>query len=186
MSNKASNVLVARPLATGGILSGPTGTALPTDVATAPAAAFLPYGYVGDSGVTQMIGTNVQNISAWGGDIVRKVQTEHDLTYKFMLIETNNGSLGLYYGSGNVATVVTPTPVTTVAINGTELTSASYVIEVQDGARRVRIVIPVGQVTDRSDVVYVHTDAVMYEVTITCYPDNSGQKAYLYCTPAAA
>jgi hypothetical protein len=28
--------------------------------------------------------------------------------------------------------------------------------------------------------VFVHTDAVKYEVTVTCYPDAEGNKAYLY------
>lgn len=177
MPNTASNVIVGKPLATGGILGAPLGTALPTDPTTALNVAFTAYGYVGDDGVTQTIGADTTDIKAWGGDTVRKVQTSHDLTYKFRLIETNDKSLGLYYGDSNVSTT---TGVTTVKINSQTLPHNEFVIEVKDGTNRVRVVIPDGQVTERGDVVYQDEDVTAYDVTVTCYPDASGNKAYIY------
>ena len=34
--------------------------------------------------------------------------------------------------------------------------------------------------TERGDVVYKNDEAIGYEVTITCYPDQNGVKAYKY------
>lgn len=181
MANVAANVLVGKPLATGGILRGPTGTALPTDSTTAPNPALLALGYVGDDGVTQSIGADSSEIKAWGGDTVRKIQTSHDLTYQFRLIETNDGTLAVYYGENNVTTTAGATVVT---VNSNELGHAVWVIEVKDGDKRVRIAIPDGQVTDKGDVVYQDSDVVAYDVTITCYPDENGNKAYIYSAAA--
>lgn len=177
MANDATKVRVGKPLATGGILIAPTGSVLPTDNSTAPDVAFVACGFIGDGGVTQSIATDVQEIKAWGGDTVRKIQTSHDLTYQFRMIETTDVTLKKYYGDGNVTTAL---GITTVKINSTELGHDCYLLEVDDGGDRVRVVIPDGQITDRGDIVFQDADVVGYDVTVTCYPDTDGNKAYLY------
>lgn len=178
----AAAVLVGKPLVTGGILVAPIGTALPTDSTTALNIAFEAAGYVSEDGVTQMIGTDVQDIVAWGGDKVRKIQTSHDLMYQFSLIETNGITLPLYYGADNVVETAGAIAVT---INAKEPGHNEFVIAVRDGDTDIRIVIPDGQITERGDVTYVHNDAIMYDVSVTCYPDENGNKAYLYKSAAA-
>jgi len=177
MANTAANVLVGFPLATGGVLAGPTGSTLPDDALTEPDPAFLPTGYITEDGVTQTIDSDTEEIVAWGGDIVRVINTTHALSYTFSFLETNEAVLVEVYGEDNVTTT---TGNYAVLINSKPLPHRSYVLEVKDGERRVRIVIPDGQITERGEVVYVHTDAVKYEVTITAYPDANGNKAYLY------
>lgn len=178
----AANVRVALPLATGAVLAGPIGTAIPTNATTAPNAALLATGWVGESGVTETISADTTNVVAWGGDTVRTIQTSHDLTYKLTFLETNDLVLKEVYGQENVTVT---SGALAVLINSRPLPHRVYVIEVKDGDRRGRIVIPDGQITARGDVVYVHTDAVKYEVTITAYPDTSGNKAYIYWDAAA-
>jgi hypothetical protein len=173
MANVAGNVIIGKPLVTGGVLTGPSGTALPTDTVEAPDPLIVAVGYVSDDGVTQAINTDSSDIKAWGGDTVRTVQTGHELTYKFTLIETNDLSLAVYYGDDNVSAG-------TAEIVKGDLPYKVWVIEVKDGDKRVRIVIPDGQVTDRGDITYKDDEAVAYEVTITCRADASGVKAYLY------
>lgn len=177
MANTASNVLVGRPLATGGILVAPLPATLPTSATSTPNAAFDAAGYVSSDGVIQTLGTDVTEIKAWGGDIVRRIQTSHDLTYAFTLIETNEVSLTVYYGDENV-TVGTGT--TAVEIKAGDLPRKAWLVEIKDGDKRVRIVIPDGQVTDRGDITYADENAIAYELTLTCYPDSSGVKAYIY------
>jgi hypothetical protein len=173
MALTASNVRVA---VTGGVFGAPAGTTLPTDALAALDPEFDELGYVGEDGVTQAMATDVTDIRAWqNGDIVRKVQTSHDLTYALSMLETNEHTLRTYYGdfSGTI-------DAGTVEIKGEQGVRQSWVLNVVDGDVRIRIVIPDGQVTERGDVSYVNGDAVMYPITITAYPDASGVKAYLY------
>lgn len=183
MANTAANVLVGFPLTTGGVLAGPLGTTLPTDATTAPDPGFIAAGYISEDGVTQTIDSDTEDIVAWGGDIVRVINTTHALSYQFSFLETNEAVLSEVYGEANVTGSGADL---SVAINSTPLPHRSYLLEVLDGDRRVRIVIPDGQITERGEVVYVHTDAVKYEVTVTAYPDATGNKAYIYTAAVGA
>lgn len=176
MANTAANVIVGKPLATGGVLTGALSATLPT-AATGTTAGFTAVGYISDDGVTQTIDTDTTDIVAWGGDTVRVVQTSHKVEYKFTLIETSSTSLSVYYGTDNVTGSA---GVLTVKIKGGDLDHGKWVLEVKDGDQRVRVCIPDGQVTDRGDVVFKDDEAVGYEITLSCYPDSSGVKAYLY------
>lgn len=169
MTQSAGNVMVA---GSGAIFHAPTGTTLPTSATTALNAALKEVGYVGDEGVIEAQGTETAKIKAWqNGDTVRTKQTGHDLTYKFTMIETNDETVGLFYGNGTRVSH---------AVKGTELPHEAYVVDVLDGDDTVRIVIPDGQVTERGEVVYKSDSAIAYPVTITCYPDATGVKAYKY------
>lgn len=170
----ASNILVG---VVGGIFRGALGVALPNNVTAAAEstlvnAGLAKAGYVSTDGVTQAIGTSTSKVIAWGGDNVRTVQTEHDLTYAFEPIEHNEATLKMYYGEAATSTVI--------EINGKMLPVSSFVIVVRDGNKRIVIVIPFGQVTERGDVQYYGEDAAGLPVTVTCYPDENGVKAYLY------
>lgn len=182
----AANVIVGKPLATGGVMVAPKGTTLPTGATAATVtldAAFVGTGYISEDGVTQSIGTDTTDIVAWGGDTVRVIQTTHALTYQFSFLETNSDVLKLVYGDENVSvTAATSSAGTRIAtlINSKTLPHKAYALEIKDGDAKVRIAIPDGQITTVGDVTYVHSDAIKYDVTITCYPDDSGNKAYLY------
>ena len=165
----ASNVLVG---VTGGAYIAPEGTTLPTDAVTAKDAAFEEVGYDHEDGVTQSISTDITDLRAWqNADVVRKIQTSHDLTYAFTMIETSDVTLAAYYGNYAAGAV---------EVNSTALPHKSWVIEVIDGDDDLRIVIPDGQITERGDIVYQNGDAVGYPITITCFPDASDVKAYIY------
>jgi hypothetical protein len=169
LATNADNVLVG---VTGGAFVAPEGTTLPTNTSTALNAAFEEVGYIHEDGVTQAIGSDITDIRAWqNADVVRKIQTSHDLTYQLTMIETSDTTLAAYYGNYAAGAV---------EINGDQPPHKSWVIEVADGDDDVRIVIPDGQITERGDIVYQNGDAVGYPITITCFPDGSGNKAYMY------
>lgn len=179
----ADHVLVGAPKVTGGVWTGALGTALPTDTTTALDAAITAVGYISEDGVTQATETDTEEIVAWGGDTVRVIQTTHTVTFQFEFLETNEASLKAVYGDENV-TYDAGTGFE-VLVNSRPLPHKVYVLEIKDGDRDVRLVIPDGQVTERGEVVYVHSDAVKYDVTITAFPDNAGNKAYIYGTAPA-
>ena len=168
---------------TGAVYVAPSATALPTSTAASLNAAFTDVGYIGEDGVTTSTGTDTSEIKAWqNGDVVRRVQTSHDFTVQFAMIETNAKSLELYYGnytSGGAGSG-------SVQVTGTQPYRGSFVVHVVDDTDLIRIVIPDGQVSERGDVSYVNENAVSLDVTITCYPDASGVKAYLYFETAGA
>ena len=75
---------------TGAVYVAPTGTTLPTDATTSLAVAFDDVGYISEDGVTETQDTDTNDIVAWqNGAVVRKIQTSHDLTYSFAMLETS-------------------------------------------------------------------------------------------------
>lgn len=169
MALTAADVMVG---VNGSVNFAPAATALPTDNTTALAVAFKDLGYLDESGVTQSIARSSSNIRAWqNGDIVRKVTTEHDVTYTFTPMETNAEVLRTYYNNFDAGTV---------EIKGGAGRRGVWVVEVKDGSKLVRIVIPDGEVVEQADVNFTNADAIKYPVTISAYPDASGVKAYLY------
>lgn len=179
-----SDVLVGAPITgTGGILVAPTGTVVPTDSTTALNAALKPAGYAGEDGLKMSQSRSTEKIKAWGGDTVRVVETEHEVTFSWQFLETNPTVLGEVYGVDNV----TSTPATAthgtlsaVQIKGGALPERTYVFEMKDGAARIRVVVPNLQITEVGDASFVHSDVIRYEVTAEALPDENGIKAYIY------
>lgn len=167
----AANVLVG---ATGKVYGAPSGTPLPTTSTMALNAAFKDIGYISDAGVIQGIARNQQSILAWGGDEVRKISTSHELTYHFVMLETNVDSLEAYYGEQDDALI------SAVKIKSQAGTRQAWVIDIVDGVNVVRIAIPDGEVGVVGDVTYATATAISYDVTLACYADTSGNKAYKY------
>lgn len=180
------NVAAASPVATGGLLIAPAGTALPTDATTTPNAAFVPLGYVSDEGVTDgSDAASIDDIFAWGGDNVASLQSTGSVQrYAFKLIEWfNTDAAKFLYGTSNV-TITAPTGGvgTKLAIldKGAEIAACEAILDMKFKNKKMRIVIPsaVPQVTGRDPL--VHTGLAAAEVTITCLKDGSGNRQYIY------
>lgn len=166
----AANVVVA---GTGAVYRAPSGTPLPTSADAFVSNLFSGHGYINSEGVTESIDEQTSDIIAWqGSDVVRKVMTSQDVTYSFTGLESNATMLETYYGNYNAGTV---------EIKGEQGIRGAWVLDFLDGDDvHVRVCIPDGQVTARGGVTRNAQGAMEYPVTITCYPDTSGVKAYLY------
>lgn len=184
MTNTISNVVAGKPLSTGGILIADTGSTLPTGTSSSPDAAFLGAGYIGEDGVTENDGRSIEKIRAWGGDTVKVTQTEHTLTYQFTFIEALNTTvLETVYGEDNVTTTAATASTGTlqaIEMTGASLPHKSFIFEIRDGDAKIRIVVPDGQIIETGETTYADAAAVAYQVTIECFPDSSGVKAYKY------
>jgi hypothetical protein len=172
-ANLASEVLVGKPLISGGVYNAPIGTTVPVTATEDLDAAFEGVGYVVFGGVTQAIGASTTPLKAWGGSVVRVLQTEHNLTYAFGLMQTNKTNLGIYYGADS--TTGDPDAGLLTKVTAAELNHSIWVIELKDGDYRGRIVIEDGQVTERGDVVYQDEDAAVMPITVTAF--ESGDEA---------
>lgn len=183
MANSAANVLAGTPLATGGVLLGALTATAPT-TAVSTLTGFTAAGYIGEDGVTETNERSTDRIRAWGGDTVKVVQTEHNVTYQFTFLETLNATvLEAVYGEDNVTTTPgSPTAGTLheVQINAATLPHKSYVFEVKDGDAKIRIYVPDGQITEVGEITYSDSEVIGYQVTVEAFADELGNKAYKF------
>lgn len=183
MTQTVANVLQGKPLTTGGVLNAPAGTSLPT-TAVATATSFVALGYVSDDGLTETIDRSTDKIKAWGGDIVKVVQSEFSVTYQFTLYETLNADvLKAIHGTANVTTTaatVSSGTLQSVKVNAATLPKIPWLFDMKDGTAKIRIVVPLGQVTTVGDITYNDGGVIGYEVTVEAFADSSGNQAYKY------
>lgn len=181
MANNVSNVTAGKPLASGGIWIAPAGTTGPTTVSEALGAAYKSAGYIGEDGVTEANERDTSKIKAWGGDVVKIVQSEHSVTYSFRFIEALNGDvLKAVYGDDNVTTTAATASSGTiheVKIKGDSLPHLAIVFEIKDGDARIRISAEDAQITEVGEITYSDEDVIGYEVTVECFADAEGTKA---------
>ncbi|MFE9497266.1 hypothetical protein [Streptomyces collinus] len=177
MATNSANVLAGKPLASGGVLVAPVGSTAPTNAATALDAAFKALGYVGEDGLTESAERSTDKVKAWGGDVVKVVQTDYAVTYQFTLIETLNADvLKTVYGASNVTTTAATSTTGTlqaVKLNSDTFPRQSFVFEMKDGDSRIRIYVPQGQVTEVGEVTYSDEDVIGYEVTVEAFRDSA-------------
>lgn len=176
----ASNVSTGKPNVAGAIYNAPIGTTLPTDTTTTLDAAFNAMGYASEDGVTNTNSPEVENIRAWGGDIVLAAQTSKDDTWQVKLIEVlNDDVLKAVYGADNVTGTLTSG--LTVNVNSKDVAESSWVFDMilRDGAAK-RVVLPKAKITEIGDITYTDNDVTGYEITLTAMPDDSGNTHYEY------
>lgn len=179
MAQTASNVYVAAPKATGAIWSAPFGTTLPATADAALDESFNCLGYISEDGITTQPEIDSEDIKAYGGDIVKTVQTSFKETYKFTPIETNQYTLMEQWGDDNVT--VDATGKIKVTHNSAKKPLRSYIIEtVLDDGVIQRDVIPQGRVSEIGEKKYVDGEAYAAEITISCEPDTNGNTTYTY------
>ena len=185
MAVNSKNVFVGAPdqATTGAILSAPTGTALPSDVTTALNAAFKDSGYIGEDGLTLSPDRSTTSIKDWSRAEVRRVLDEFSAEISWEHLELSAEALKNYFGTSNVtvtaATVSTGTRIAS-KLNSTDLPEQSWVFQIKDGVRKIRIVVPRGQISAQGEVTFVANDAVKLPVTLAALPDASGNSVYVY------
>lgn len=164
MSLNSDEVRVA---VTGAVYVGPTTVTLPTSDDSVIPVSMSDLGYLSDDGVSESLERSSTAINAWqNGDKVREVITESSFSISFTMIQTNEATLGLYYGTtvtatgGKAKVFVRP---------GQTGGRKSFVIDVIDGEFIERTVIPSGEVTEIESRDLTNSDASGYGVTITAY-----------------
>lgn len=170
-----------RAAVSGAVSVAPVATTPPTSSSAALPVGFVDLGYVSDAGVTESRPRSTNEIRAWqGGALVREMITSGSLTFHFVLIETKVETVKLFYG-----TVITQTaPEGTFVIVPTSTGGRqSFVIDVIDGIELIRTYIPQGEITEVGDMVFVNSDPIGYDCTVTAYPDATlGANAKVFAT----
>jgi hypothetical protein len=159
MANTADNVVVG---ITGSVSVGATTLTAPTS-ATSVLTDFTELGYISSEGVTFSPDKSSTDIRAFqNGDLVRSVITESTVTYSFMLLETTQAAIELYFGSAMVDGKISYNASNT---GGRQ----SFVIDVVDGAKNIRHYVPTGEVLSVEAQTISNGEALGFGVTLTAY-----------------
>ena len=186
MAATTKNIYAAAPLVIGSLRVGPLNTPAPTDATTALNAGFIDLGYIGDGGFTKKLDRRTTQKRAFGGKVVKVLQSEFTSSLQLKLLESLNAeALKAVYGAANV----TVTPATSTKgvqvqtlVNAIKLPHLSWVIDTADTEldAAYRIYVPDGQIYQVGDVKVVHTDTIEYDITINAFDDASGNQMYVY------
>lgn len=185
MAVDVKNIFTGAPdqATTGAILSGPTGTTLPEDARDTVDPAFDDSGYISEDGLK--IGTNSSStdIKDWSGNIVRSIMSEYGNQLTWAHMELTEQSLKNFLGDANVT--ITPASATTgmqiaARFNADEMPIKSWLFKIKDGARRLLVVVPLGQVSERGEISLMKSEAITLPITLKTYPDASGNHIYWY------
>lgn len=170
-SNNAQNVSFGKPKATGVIYRAPLGTPLPTDATTDLPAAWENIGFVSEDGISRTTDSDTAEIKEMGGLTVLNVITSSSESIQFVAIETNKETLAMRYGTTNVEETDAEYVVTH---KGVPTDAYSYVIEIiLTGNRADRSVIPNATISEIGDTTYNGSDAIGYDVTLSCNADDA-------------
>lgn len=178
MTNSAAKVVSGKPVATGGVLAAPVGTAMPTTARGTIDAAFDALGYVAEDGVTKSESRETNDIKEWGGLTVKKTQTGFEATFQFAFLEYLNADAAkTIYGDSAVAVTAgteTHGEQIEITVSGQEAPHRAWIFDMAEGLTRTKVCIGDGQITEVGDTTYSTDGAAQRQVTITAYPDADG------------
>ncbi|MGW1678499.1 phage tail tube protein [Saccharopolyspora shandongensis] len=172
------NAELARLGVTGALLTGPVGTAAPTDLATW-ASGMVDLGYISDDGITESRDENSESFTPWQSNAPIRVETTSSVvTFGATLWESNFDTVSLYYRVGLEDMTQTGTgddAVVSFAEKGKPKRDLrAFGIDVIDGTYHRRIFLPYAEVTERGEITYRSNTLIGYQVTITAYPGSDG------------
>lgn len=178
MATDANNVLAG--IGAGGAAGlslawfGPTSATAPTN-ATNPLNTFKDAGFCDASGLTVGDSVTSNPVLAYGTLVpVRVIIQQEITTFKVSFLESSTTALEVY--NRKAISSITPSSsaftITQVSTGTRQLYSA--VFDMVDGTNHIRAYCPVVEVTDRDDLQIAAGQPVKYGVTLTAYPDASG------------
>ena len=173
--------------ATGAILHADVGTTMPTIStifsSTSWRSNFAGNEYVSEDGLTLAPSISTNDIKDWSGATVRRVLSAFDGKISWQMLSTDEEAMNIAFGDDNVtATAANTTHGKYLEVGlGAHLPDRqSYIFLMKDGDAKIAIVVPDGQITEVGEINFKSTDAIKWPVTLTCYPDSSGQSIYIW------
>lgn len=169
--NSKKNVSLGKPISTGCVWVAPSGTALPVDANSPLDDAFKCVGYISEDGVTNAVDTDSTDVTDMGGVKVLSEISSYGETYQFAMLELNETSAKLRYGTANVEAPDEDT----ITIRHAMPTGESSVVVFEillTGNKVKRIVLPDATISDHGDIQYSAGDAITYDVTLAANPSE--------------
>jgi hypothetical protein len=159
---------------------------LPVSASSALDDAFFEVGAISSDGITEATNQERTDFFIWQGNaLARRVPGQFTKTFQFAAAETSALTVGVQFPGSVIEQTAEGL---SVAEKPPVSDRRNWVLHGIDGATRaLRLAIPLGEVTERGDVVWSGENVTIYEWTLTCYVDASGNVAYrYYLDPALA
>lgn len=175
----SANTSAAKPSTSGAVKVGDLTANLPTAV-DGTTTGFTDLGYVGDAGIKNSDSRSSTDIKEWGGSVVLSIQTDTSDKFSFKLLEaTNVDVLKEIYGASNVTGTLSTG--ITVTKDSSELPYRAWVFDMvlRDGGLK-RICLPCAKIESVGEITYSASDAIGYDITLSCVPDANGATHYEY------
>lgn len=159
-------------LSDGFVLVADEATAGPTDLTTAWPAGYKSLGMSTDTGFGEAKAGNVTKKYGINGSVIKIVKASDERTFTFECTETNAIVMGLINPG---STPVTATGVTTTPVkpNVAAVTNA-FGLEFRYGDIIRRVVVLKGQPTLTGEIKSLYTDITIYQFSVDCLLDASG------------
>jgi hypothetical protein len=165
------------------VYTATAGSTLPTDTTTALNAAFINLGLLTEDNVVRSRNVDITDVRSLGGDLVRRKRSGQMMEIGFTAME-NSHEVFRRANPGSSAT--TTTGITTRLYKKQTTVLLAVVIVSTEGANISRTIIPSCEVSSSGDTPMGPTDAYGYPMTITVYPDSTGQLMSEITNDAAA
>jgi len=167
----------------GAVNSAPTSTTAPTDASTALPNTWTSCGYVGTEGLSMSINKTFTEIRDWSQSLVRRALTGYDGKLSFNVMQLDEDSAKLMFGTSNVtktAATTTKGELIKVSVGADVPPVQSFCFNMKDGNARIRVYVPRGQVSEFGDVSFTPGAAHQIPVTISTFDDGTGHSIYLF------
>jgi hypothetical protein len=174
---------------TGQVYVADIGTSLPavnSDPTAALSASWVGLGYTTEDGVAFSVTPDVTDFKAWQSRLaVRREFNAQELQVTCSLEQWNEETVVLAFGGGAITNAGGFYTYTFPAA-GDALDERSMVVDVQDGTRNMRIVIPRGNVTDAVEAKFQRTELAVLPITFKSLEATDGTTPYIIFDDAAA
>jgi hypothetical protein len=185
MPNNTVDVTNVKGVQGGYGFTAPIGTTLPgdSDPFATLGTGFENMGFISNDGVEEEIDADTDTVTDMNGDVVYVIKSTETETLVLTLISVTEASLKEMHGHQNVTSATNHWKVTHTAKDHDQ---RAYVFDLllKDG-RKLRKVVPDGQVTEVGTITYVSSEVYAREITITCMPDADGNRVIDYIQKAA-
>lgn len=160
---------------------GGSAPAVPTDPTAVPNASWIQVGACDQAGLTEGFKITTSNVMALGVQTpFRTLYTDQEKSFHVVMLEIERSI---------VQSVLFRVTLASLARDGSGFRNVQenanlipdrrpYLFRIADGTSIQQIFAPVTEITQIADVVYDQKDVAKADVTMTCYPDASGNTAY--------
>jgi hypothetical protein len=148
------------------------GTTRPTNVVDAWPAGWEALGLLSEDGMTESRDQEQTDHYAHGGILVRTTKSKHKRTMVVTALEDNPVVFGLV-NPGSVPDTIGDVTTRTIVVPS-QPDKRAFGLHLIDGDVIKRRVIPTGEVTEVGEVTIADDELVLFELTITVYPDATG------------
>jgi hypothetical protein len=160
----------------------PAGTAVPTTATEVKNVAFLDAGHLTEDGFTFNAERSVKEIKAAGSNLVQRVlMTDEKTTFELAFLETNTITAAVFAGKSLTAVTADGTgALDGVTYGATTPIRYALVLEYVDGSNINRFCCPDVEMSSRGSRKIANSEVDTRSVTLTAYPDDSGNATYEY------